>query len=51
MIGWYWIDPNLGVFDDAIHVFCNMSAGGHTCVNADQQTASVYFKSIDSSFS
>lgn len=44
-IGWYWVDPNLGVTDDAIHVFCNMTAGGHTCVNADQQTSSVREKS------
>ncbi|CAG2101914.1 unnamed protein product [Medioppia subpectinata] len=37
--GWYWIDPNLGVNSDAIHVFCNMTAGGHTCVAADKLTS------------
>lgn len=38
--GYYWIDPNLGVIEDAINVFCNMSAGGHTCVSPDKHTAS-----------
>ena len=33
---WYWIDPNLGMPDDAILVFCNLtSAGGETCVYPD----------------
>lgn len=31
--GWYWIDPNLGMVDDAIYVFCNMTAEGETCVH------------------
>lgn len=30
--GWYWIDPNLGVINDAIQVWCNMTAEGETCV-------------------
>lgn len=30
--GWYWIDPNLGVINDAINVWCNMTAEGQTCV-------------------
>lgn len=34
-LGWYWIDPNLGMIDDAIYVFCNMSAKGETCVFPD----------------
>jgi len=33
--GYYWIDPNLGMIDDAVKVYCNMSAGGETCVNPD----------------
>jgi len=33
--GYYWIDPNLGMTDDAVKVYCNMSAGGETCVNPD----------------
>ena len=34
-LGFYWIDPNLGMVDDAVKVFCNMSAGGETCVSPD----------------
>lgn len=33
--GWYWIDPNLGMGDDAVYVFCNMTAAGETCVFPD----------------
>jgi len=33
--GFYWIDPNLGVNDDAVRVYCNMTAGGETCVYPD----------------
>ena len=33
--GYYWIDPNLGMVDDAVKVYCNMSAGGETCVSPD----------------
>jgi len=33
--GFYWIDPNLGVTDDAVRVYCNMTAGGETCVYPD----------------
>jgi len=33
--GFYWIDPNLGVTDDAVKVYCNMTAGGETCVFPD----------------
>lgn len=33
--GWYWIDPNLGMADDSIYVFCNMTAQGETCVYPD----------------
>ncbi len=32
--GYYWVDPNLGMVDDAIKVFCNMSTG-ETCVFPD----------------
>ena len=38
--GWYWIDPNLGVIEDSIQVFCNMSAGGHTCLMPDPERSS-----------
>ncbi|KAH7981508.1 hypothetical protein HPB49_024929 [Dermacentor silvarum] len=33
--GWYWVDPNLGVPDDAVRAYCGMRAGGETCVFAD----------------
>lgn len=34
-LGWYWIDPNIGMPDDAIYVYCNMTGGGETCVFPD----------------
>ena len=34
-LGFYWIDPNLGVSEDAVKVYCNMTAGGETCVYPD----------------
>lgn len=34
-IGWYWIDPNLGMADDAVYVYCNMTNMGETCVYPD----------------
>ncbi len=37
--GWYWIDPNLGMPDDAIYVFCNMTGLGETCVFPESQTS------------
>lgn len=37
--GWYWIDPNHGMTDDAIYVFCNMTAEGETCVHPDIHSA------------
>lgn len=33
--GFYWIDPNLGMSDDAVKVFCDMADGGKTCVFPD----------------
>merc|ERR1712012_711584 len=33
--GFYWIDPNLGMTDDAVKVWCNMESGGETCVSPD----------------
>lgn len=32
---WYWIDPNLGMTDDAVYVFCNITGQGETCVFPD----------------
>ena len=32
--GFYWVDPNLGMVDDAVKVFCNMTSG-ETCVYPD----------------
>ena len=37
LLGFYWIDPNLGVNDDAVRVYCNMTAGGETCVYPGKQ--------------
>lgn len=37
--GWYWIDPNLGMPDDAIYVYCNMTGQGETCVFPESQTS------------
>lgn len=39
--GYYWIDPNLGMADDAVYVFCNMTAGGETCVAPDIHSAQI----------
>lgn len=33
--GWYWIDPNLGMTDDAVYVFCNVTGQGETCIFPD----------------
>lgn len=33
--GWYWIDPNLGMPDDAIYVYCNLTSHGETCISPD----------------
>lgn len=41
--GPYWIDPNLGSPGDAFSVFCNMTAGGQTCLQPTRSTASVSF--------
>nr|CAD7427672.1 unnamed protein product [Timema monikensis] len=35
LLGWYWIDPNLGMADDAVYVYCNMTGSGETCVFPD----------------
>jgi len=35
---WYWVDPNLGMPDDAIYVFCNLTNGGETCVLPETKT-------------
>lgn len=37
--GYYWIDPNLGMTDDAIYVFCNMTSKGETCVHPDKHSS------------
>jgi collagen type V/XI/XXIV/XXVII, alpha len=38
-LGWYWIDPNLGMPYDAIYVFCNLTSGGETCVFPDTHSS------------
>lgn len=35
---WYWIDPNLGMPDDAVFVFCNLTNSGETCIFPDVQS-------------
>lgn len=37
--GWYWIDPNLGMADDAVYVYCNLTNMGETCVYPDIHTS------------
>ncbi len=32
--GLYWVDPNLGMTEDAVKVYCNMTSG-ETCVFPD----------------
>lgn len=44
--GWYWIDPNLGVMNDAIQVWCNLTAGGHTCVYPDYRSRMVTISGV-----
>lgn len=39
LLGWYWIDPNLGMADDAVYVFCNLTAKGETCIYPDKDRA------------
>ena len=36
--GYYWVDPNLGMVDDAVKVYCNMTSG-ETCVYPDIHTS------------
>ena len=40
--GHYWVDPNQGGVSDAIEVWCNMTAGGQTCVQPDGMTSQVW---------
>ncbi|TMW44814.1 hypothetical protein DOY81_010108 [Sarcophaga bullata] len=35
---WYWLDPNGGMPDDAIRVYCKMSSEGETCIYPDVHT-------------
>ncbi|XP_077507287.1 collagen alpha-1(V) chain-like [Amblyomma americanum] len=48
--GWHWVDPNWGVPDDAVRVFCGMRAGGETCVFVDGDTDSARLSSNASSW-
>lgn len=43
--GWYWIDPNLGTPDDAIHAYCDLRASGQTCVFPDEASAKTPLRS------
>jgi len=36
------VDPNQGGVSDAIEVWCNMTAGGQTCVQPDGMTSQVW---------
>lgn len=36
--GWFWVDPNLGMVDDAVYVYCNLT-DGQTCVFPDVHTS------------
>jgi len=33
--GWYWVDPNLGMANDAIYVYCRIG-NGETCIYPDK---------------
>jgi hypothetical protein len=39
LLGWYWIDPNLGMSDDAVFVYCNITGSGETCVFPDMHSS------------
>ncbi|KAJ8927806.1 hypothetical protein NQ314_019688, partial [Rhamnusium bicolor] len=39
--GWYWIDPNAGMKDDAVYVYCNMTTEGETCVFPDVHSSNM----------
>jgi len=45
--GHYWVDPNLGSIDDAIHVWCNMTQVPETCVSPSTRTTQADEKAYD----
>lgn len=47
--GHYYIDPNQGCPFDALHVYCNFTAGGSTCVSPVQSEISGIWPSEDRS--
>ncbi|KAH8034457.1 hypothetical protein HPB51_024397 [Rhipicephalus microplus] len=54
--GWYWVDPNLGASDDAVRAYCDMRAGGETCVwkkpspSAVANSSSTWFSHLKGGF-
>ena len=38
--GQYWIDLNRGCISDAIHVYCDFTGGGRTCLQSNSSDVS-----------
>ena len=45
--GFYWIDPNLGMSDDAVKVYCSMSNGKIVVVKGKFPIFRILLESVD----